>query len=453
MSKKTQETAAAQEDTLAPATDAPQAEAPETKDEPEATSAPDTGGALVAANGEVEEVEAEKVEPFETVDVPVHFLQAALTCASTEETRYYLNGVFVHRVENRVRIVATDGHRLFVAASEPTLTMGEDEEHKFPAWLEDGVIVSSERLAPKLNMLAKLSDVPTVKLSFARGASRLFLSDMADEAVFKCAPVDGTFPDYQTLLGSITGGVSVESEVQRGDFEPVTFSGKYLKAVGDLSKILGGKDAAVSVYAATKSDAALMTFPEAPGAMLLLMPRRGDGPIHSETVALLAPAVKGTLAALRAHLTRNQEAAEAATDPVEKARYLDKANEYERRIADLLQRTLEQPALPAPKAEAEGEPQETGELVEGQPLGTEETETEAQGDEPHAEEQAAEEPQAEATEPPQGTEPEAPTEPQAPAEEAPTSAPEAQPETQADKPAGTKSRRERRAEARAKKAA
>ena len=37
---------------------------------------------------------------------------------STEETRYYLNGIFLHSVDNELRSVATDGHRLACIKSD-----------------------------------------------------------------------------------------------------------------------------------------------------------------------------------------------------------------------------------------------------------------------------------------------------------------------------------------------
>ena len=37
---------------------------------------------------------------------------------STEETRYYLNGIFLHSINNELRSVATDGHRLSFTSLE-----------------------------------------------------------------------------------------------------------------------------------------------------------------------------------------------------------------------------------------------------------------------------------------------------------------------------------------------
>lgn len=42
----------------------------------------------------------------------VKALRAVEHCISTEETRYYLNGAYLHAEDNHLRAVATDGHRL-----------------------------------------------------------------------------------------------------------------------------------------------------------------------------------------------------------------------------------------------------------------------------------------------------------------------------------------------------
>ena len=44
--------------------------------------------------------------------IPTDLLKAALLCASTEETRYYLKGV---HLSTSGHMVTTDGHRMFVA--------------------------------------------------------------------------------------------------------------------------------------------------------------------------------------------------------------------------------------------------------------------------------------------------------------------------------------------------
>ena len=47
--------------------------------------------------------------------VPAAMLRAALICASTEQVRYYLNGVYV---DPKGYLVSTDGHRAFIGKIE-----------------------------------------------------------------------------------------------------------------------------------------------------------------------------------------------------------------------------------------------------------------------------------------------------------------------------------------------
>ena len=48
--------------------------------------------------------------------IPVDMIKAALLSVSKEQTRYYLGGVLMQRREGVLRIVSTDGHRMFIGA-------------------------------------------------------------------------------------------------------------------------------------------------------------------------------------------------------------------------------------------------------------------------------------------------------------------------------------------------
>lgn len=107
---------------------------------------------------------------------------------STEETRYYLNGIYLHATEagggHLLRAVATDGHRL--ARVEEDLPEG--------AGGMPGVIVPRKTV----NELRKLLDEVS-------GAVDVALSDTRVQ--FKCGAVtltskliDGTFPDYERVI-------------------------------------------------------------------------------------------------------------------------------------------------------------------------------------------------------------------------------------------------------------
>src|SRR5206468_3188648 len=110
-----------------------------------------------------------------------------------------------------------------------------------------------------------------------------------------------------------------------GDFEPVAFAGHMLKGVADIAQALAKSkkdNVAAQVYVAKREKtktgtpaspgASVVTFPHAPGTVLYIMPMRSSEKIADATAEILAPAIKGTLAALKAHKTRNEKwAAEA----------------------------------------------------------------------------------------------------------------------------------------------
>jgi len=369
--------------------------------------------------------QAVEVGASESILFPATLMHAALACASTEETRYYLNGIFFHVVEDRIRAVATDGHRLFIA-TQPLVGQA-------PAWLEQGAILHSENLAPKLKLLQKLGEDELIKIENAVNASSAYLTDAKQDARIKCPIVSGTFPDYQMIMESLTGGVTDKDDARAKDFEPVSFNGKYLKSVGDIAKLLGGKDGNVSLYAHSATEAAMATFPEYPGAMLILMPVRVKQSIAPETARLISPAVNRTLAALKAHQTRNQAWADETTDPLEKAKLSAKADEYRERIEALMARTSEK-ALPAPE-------QGGDEAIDGQPLGMElgeeTTETEPETTEPETSEPETTEP----AEPEQEPQPEPKAEPEAKPE--PETAPAAAKAETTKAPKATKGRNNR----------
>lgn len=126
---------------------------------------------------------------------------------STEETRYYLNGVYLHHVEPRaidayhgdhgaLRMVATDGHRLCrqdLAATEGMKGM-------------PGVILPRKTVALLQKLLKGKACPERVMIEIAgnrdeydqweNGTIRL----MFDDVTITTKLVDGTFPDYQRVI-------------------------------------------------------------------------------------------------------------------------------------------------------------------------------------------------------------------------------------------------------------
>jgi DNA polymerase-3 subunit beta len=107
---------------------------------------------------------------------------------STEETRYYLNGIYLHTTEkdgaNVLRAVATDGHRLArVELPAPEGSAGMP-----------GVIVPRKAVSEVQKLLEDLTqdivvELSTVKARFTFG-----------EVVLTTKLIDGTFPDYARVI-------------------------------------------------------------------------------------------------------------------------------------------------------------------------------------------------------------------------------------------------------------
>ena len=99
---------------------------------------------------------------------------------STEETRYYLNGVFFHSADGKMKAVATDGHRLALADYD-----GHSDEFA-------GVIVPTKTVM----LISGLSDIGDVSLSISE--TKIRFQHGSTTVVSKV--IDGTFPDYIRLI-------------------------------------------------------------------------------------------------------------------------------------------------------------------------------------------------------------------------------------------------------------
>jgi hypothetical protein len=298
----------------------------------------------------------EKVGKLEAIEIGTNYLLACLLCAATDETRYYLKGVYLHRTADRfVRAVATDGHRAIIVN-----LYRESEKKAGPAWLDDGIIVPGDQLAARLKMIDKeqkdTAFAGSVKIAYGKNQPRIEVSDAMGINVFRIQPIDGTFPDYERVTTANWSGLQVD----RGDWKPTGFDPQYLKAVGEIAKRLD-PEASVSCYDYASADGGeqpvLFTFSTVPNVTLFLMPKRVDPKMGEATRLMLAPSVRGSIAALRAHETRNREAAKDLKG-TEKDAVLAKADDFAKRIKAILENAgAGAKALPAPKPDkAEAKP-------------------------------------------------------------------------------------------------
>lgn len=105
---------------------------------------------------------------------------------STEETRYYLNGIYMHAEEGALLLVATDGHRL----SKRTIAADLLDN---PLASFEGVIIPRATIGLILKLIEKQESV-TVTLSDAK------IRVAAGDTVITSKLIDGTFPEYRRVI-------------------------------------------------------------------------------------------------------------------------------------------------------------------------------------------------------------------------------------------------------------
>jgi DNA polymerase-3 subunit beta len=103
---------------------------------------------------------------------------------SSEETRYYLMGIFLHVVDDQMRAAATDGHRL----ARVTIGRPDGAEGMPDVIVPRKAVNELYRLLEELEGTVEISLSPT-KIRFGLGS-----------AILTSKLIDGTFPDYNRVI-------------------------------------------------------------------------------------------------------------------------------------------------------------------------------------------------------------------------------------------------------------
>ncbi|MEO0813599.1 MAG: DNA polymerase III subunit beta, partial [Myxococcota bacterium] len=114
-------------------------------------------------------------------------IEKTIFCVSTDDNRHNLSGIYCECPEpNRLRLVATDGHRLALA------------EHTFetPIPIEGGVIVPRKGFQELKRVLADGDDVKEAQLGFSGNSGFL----KAGTVQLSTRLVEGQFPDYAQVI-------------------------------------------------------------------------------------------------------------------------------------------------------------------------------------------------------------------------------------------------------------
>ena len=103
---------------------------------------------------------------------------------SSEETRYYLMGIFLHVADDKLKAAATDGHRL----ARITLPRPDGAEGMPDIIIPKKCVGELRKLLDEVEGTAEVSLSPT-KVRFGLGS-----------AVLTSKLIDGTFPDYNRVI-------------------------------------------------------------------------------------------------------------------------------------------------------------------------------------------------------------------------------------------------------------
>lgn len=186
-------------------------------------------------------------------------LKAAAFCASSEETRFYLKGVFAEYKGGELILVATDGHRL--------LAVHPENNGPAPNGPEFGIIIPLDVIARlKLGRHNTMGD-----LVCEAGQWALHYDGLKIGFTF----IDGRFPDWRRVVPRETDGA------------PGQFNAAYLNDFAKASKLLGGN--AMPVIAHNGGSPALIGFQSDIDAFGVLMPLRA-GLVPTIPPAWLYPA-------------------------------------------------------------------------------------------------------------------------------------------------------------------
>lgn len=127
----------------------------------------------------------------------VRALEAVAGAISTEETRYYLNGIYFHVYDNgtsqELRMVATDGHRLYMQKlAMPAIEGGE----------LNGVLLPCKAVATLIKLMKGKKCPEHVDIEIATATSRYVFKFEHGTITVTTKHIDGTFPDYSRVMPS-----------------------------------------------------------------------------------------------------------------------------------------------------------------------------------------------------------------------------------------------------------
>jgi hypothetical protein len=191
------------------------------------------------------------------ISVDAKLFAACAAVQSTEEVRYYLNGVYIQpHPEKGALMCATDGHRMMVAHDDT------------------GICTKPAIIAmPKEGLALKFKE-PTVEPKISIDADGI--ASVATFRSEKSTFIDGTFPNWPMVIRPVLANAK-KRFYGKEILGSAEFNGNYLGSFGRIAAALkGDKRAPVRVVAHTESDPAIILFPNDARVFGILMPMRAS---------------------------------------------------------------------------------------------------------------------------------------------------------------------------------
>jgi len=193
-----------------------------------------------------------------TASLNLKALKAANLFASKEETRYYLNGVFLTVTERAALYVATDGHRLLCHRED--LAEGAESNTLTGSW-----IVPSTAIDAIKGGTGRFADAPATLAEIGNGEFRLDAPKGA--TIFK--PIDGSFPDFRRVIPP--------AQDPEKAITPAQFNPHYYVSFGKAAELLGYCANAPHFHHSDASSPTPVTFGHHE-TFGVIMPVRNDAP-------------------------------------------------------------------------------------------------------------------------------------------------------------------------------
>lgn len=300
-------------------------------------------GAVVPKSVEVVEISEHAMSKTRTaLSLALQRFETAALVTAKEDPREYLTSALLHRVKSGdVRLIACNGECLLVQ----TIPV-DPEQAKACTWLDDGGI-----LIPR-HVLLRAQSIPADRawLGYGKDHPWFILRDCEKEdderfrireRPLKCAYGLNYVKDLESAAAALASTTErLPGDAATLDRDLITLATKVAKGFGAGS---------IATYPGDGTKPGVITFPGVPGVMFIIPMQMAA--LEAGTARLVGDsALKGTIAALKAHATRHRNAARDAKNEKTKEAEKQMVQQIEQRIAALTNCTKGLPAPPPAKA-------------------------------------------------------------------------------------------------------